>query len=78
MRMHTATHILCSVIHKESGALITGNQLGEDQSRVDLSLENFDREKMIQYIHKANDEFKKNKDIKLALFLEKKLRNWLN
>ena len=66
MRMHTATHILCSVLLKESGALITGNQLGEDKSRVDFGLENFDREKINSYIEKDNMEFNKNKDVKIS------------
>ena len=66
MRMHTAAHILDSVIHKESGALFTGNQLGEDQSRLDFNLEKFDRERMKSYIEMANEEIKKNKDVKIS------------
>ncbi len=53
-RMHTACHVLSAVFVKETGALITGNQLNIDQSRVDFNLENFDREKIQQYIDKAN------------------------
>jgi len=49
MRMHTATHVIANVIEKEAGAQITGNQLGIDQSRVDFSLEAFDRDKFIEY-----------------------------
>ncbi len=63
MRMHTAAHILDSVIHKESGALFTGNQLGEDKSRLDFNLETFDKERMKSYIYKANQEINKNKDV---------------
>lgn len=66
MRMHTAAHILDSVIHKESGALFTGNQLGEDKSRLDFNLETFDRERMASYIEKANEEIKKAKDVKIS------------
>ncbi len=55
MRMHTAAHILCSIINKETGALITGNQLGVDKSRIDFDLENFDREKIKEYFEKANE-----------------------
>lgn len=66
MRMHTAAHILDSVIHKESGALFTGNQLGEDKSRLDFNLETFDREKMQSYITKANEEIKKSKEVKIS------------
>jgi misacylated tRNA(Ala) deacylase len=49
MRMHTATHVIANVIEKEAKAQITGNQLGHEQSRVDFSLEAFDREKFADY-----------------------------
>lgn len=55
MRMHTATHILSSVVNREAGALITGNSVAPDESRVDFSLEAFDRAKMESYIAAAND-----------------------
>lgn len=55
MRMHTAAHILSAVINKETGALITGNQLGTDKSRIDFDLENFDRDKIKEYFQKANE-----------------------
>ena len=37
MRMHTAAHIISSLIHNKTGALITGNQLDTDKTRVDYS-----------------------------------------
>ncbi len=55
MRMHTATHVIANVIEKEAGAQITGNQLGLDQSRVDFSLEVFDRDRFTEYEKIAND-----------------------
>lgn len=60
MRMHTAAHILCEVINRESGALITGNQLDVEKSRIDFSLENYDPEKMNVYVGMANDIVKKD------------------
>ena len=54
MRMHTAAHILSAVFNKESGVLITGNQLGVDKSRIDFNMENIDREKINSYIETAN------------------------
>ena len=54
MKMHTTAHLLAAIINKETGALITGNQLEEDKSRIDFSLENFDKEKMQEYVEKAN------------------------
>ena len=65
MRMHTAAHILSGVFHKESGALITGNQLDLEKSRIDFSLENFDREKMNDYFIKSNELVEKDLQINI-------------
>ena len=54
MRMHTTAHILSAVVNKETGALITGNQISPGESRVDFNLDNFDRGKMSDYIELAN------------------------
>ncbi len=67
MRMHTAAHIIANVIEKEAGAKITGNQLGLDKSRIDFSLEAFDREKFAEYETKANAIIKEAHKINLYL-----------
>ena len=54
MRSHTACHILSAVIFQETGAKITGNQIELSRSRVDFSLESFDKAKMSEYVEKAN------------------------
>ena len=64
MRNHTAAHVLSAVINKETGALISGNQLGVEQSRIDFSLENFDREKIKEYVDKANEYLAQDVPIK--------------
>jgi Ser-tRNA(Ala) deacylase AlaX len=64
MRMHTASHLLSAVINKECGALITGNQLGIDKSRIDFNLEKFDRDKFYEYCKKANEFIKKEIPVK--------------
>lgn len=55
MRMHTTAHILSAIVNRETGALITGNQISPDESRVDFSLESFDRGKLEDYIKMANE-----------------------
>lgn len=60
MRYHTAAHIISAVVNKETGAMITGNQIGLDKTRFDFSLENFDRELIQSYEKKANDIIKKS------------------
>lgn len=64
MRMHTAAHAISAIIHREAGALITGNQLDVDKSRIDFSLENLDREKINDYIILANEILAKNIEVK--------------
>ncbi len=55
MRSHTACHILSAVIFAGTGAKITGNQIDLTRSRVDFSLEIFDKAKMSEYVEKANE-----------------------
>lgn len=55
MRMHTTAHILSAIVNRETGALITGNQIAPDESRIDFSLEAFDRERFGGYVKMAND-----------------------
>ena len=64
-KMHTACHVLSAIFVKETGALITGNQLNLDQSRIDFSLETFDREKIQDYINQANAALETNQDIEV-------------
>lgn len=65
MRTHTAAHIVSAIFHKEAGALITGGQLGLDKSRIDFSLEDFDREKIDDYIRQSNEIVEKDLPIKI-------------
>jgi misacylated tRNA(Ala) deacylase len=64
MKMHTAAHILSAVVNKETGALITGNQVAPEESRVDFDLEEFDREKLSYYLEKVNDVVKLGLEVK--------------
>lgn len=70
MRMHTSAHILSAVVNGETGALITGNQISPDESRVDFNLDNFDRDKMSYYIEKVNDAVRRELDVK-AYFMKR-------
>lgn len=54
MRMHTTAHILSAVVNRETGALITGNQIAPLESRIDFSLDAFDKEKLGDYVKEAN------------------------
>jgi misacylated tRNA(Ala) deacylase len=64
MRMHTSAHLLSAIFNKQTGALITGNQIEPEKSRIDFSLENFDRERMLVYCKQANEVIAKNPPVK--------------
>ena len=72
MRMHTAAHIISEMFHKETNALITGNQLDLEQSRIDFSLENFDKNKIAECIKKSNEIVKNNLPIKVYFLSREK------
>lgn len=64
MRMHTAAHVLSAIINHVTKALITGNQLGIEKSRIDFNLENFDREQIKDFFVSANEIVKWDLPIK--------------
>ena len=64
MRMHTSAHLLSSIFNKQTGALITGNQIEPDKSRIDFSLEDFDRERMLTCCNQANEAIAKSPSVK--------------
>ena len=65
MRYHTAAHILSAIVNKRTGALITGNQIETEQARFDFNLENFDREKVAEYVSEANEAIKRNQNVRM-------------
>jgi len=64
MRMHTSAHILSAVVNRETGALITGNQISPDESRVDFNLEDFDKGRMSEYVDKVNGAIGRKLEVK--------------
>ncbi|PYB69101.1 alanyl-tRNA editing protein [Thermoplasma sp. Kam2015] len=57
MRYHTAIHILDGIVSAKhnSEALLTGGQIYEDRSRIDMNIENFTKEFVDQIIEEANE-----------------------
>ncbi len=64
MKMHTTAHIMCAIVNRETGALITGNQINPDESRIDFNLEQFDREKISDYTKTANEVVARGLEVK--------------
>ncbi|HSB47575.1 MAG TPA: alanyl-tRNA editing protein [Candidatus Bilamarchaeum sp.] len=65
MRMHTAAHVLAATMHRELGILISGNQLEEDKSRFDFTMQEFDRAKFEMAVGKANEELSRDLELKV-------------
>src|SRR3989344_6085204 len=75
MRMHTTAHVISSIIHKETGAMITGNQLDTEKSRIDFSLEKFKKDHKITISTISKEEAEKIKNLsKLAKGLPPNLK----
>jgi len=70
MRYHTGTHVLSGVFTKDTGALITGNQLNVDKTRIDFSLDNFDRSMIDECVKKSNEIIKQDNKVK-TYFIDK-------
>ncbi len=64
MRMHTAGHLLSSVLYSKANCRITGNQIDVDRSRMDFNLEAFDRSQIESYVTEANEIIRKDAPVK--------------
>ncbi|MAE13096.1 alanyl-tRNA editing protein AlaX [Candidatus Woesearchaeota archaeon] len=66
MRMHTAAHIVSAILHKQHNVLITGNQISPEKTRIDYNMEEFDKEKMKEYLAEADTAAKQNQDVTIS------------
>ncbi len=64
MQSHTAAHVFASLLCRDMGALITGNQLAEDKIRFDFSLEDYDRDILEHYVAQTNQLLGKDIPVK--------------
>jgi len=60
MRQHTAIHVVSSIAMKEFGAMITGNQINYDYSRIDFNFKNWDTGISNSLESRVNEELRKN------------------
>ena len=70
MRMHTAGHLLSSLFYSGGKCLITGNQIDVEKSRMDFSLEVFDRSQIESFVKEANKLIANDAPVK-SYFLER-------
>ncbi len=65
MRMHTGLHVLGAIFYERMGALVTGNQIGVDRSRVDVNIEGFKRELIGSILEEANRILSEGRKVKI-------------
>lgn len=53
-RMHTGVHIVCALLERDAGTRITGNQIGEEKSRLDVDLQTYDPAFIEHVVAEAN------------------------
>lgn len=63
MRTHTALHILCGVVWRDYGALVTGGDMRPRTARMDFELENMSAEFAEEVEARINAEVEQGRDI---------------
>ena len=69
MRMHTALHVLCGVIFRDYGALVTGGNMGPDRARMDFEMDSadFTPERVAEIERRANEELRAGRDVRVQI-----------
>lgn len=65
MRTHTAMHILCGVVYRDYGALVTGGNMEPLKGRMDFEFETLQRELIDEIDAAVNGEVEKALDVKV-------------
>ena len=67
MRAHTAMHILCGVVFRDYGALVTGGNMDPFKGRMDFEFETMRKELVAEIENAINIEAQKGYDVKVAV-----------
>jgi misacylated tRNA(Ala) deacylase len=69
MRMHTALHVLCGVVFRDYGALVTGGNMGPDRARMDFEMDSadFTPERVAEIERRANEELRAGRDVHVRI-----------
>lgn len=63
MRTHTAMHVLCGVVWRDYGALVTGGNMEPLQGRMDFEFANLEKELVKEIEEKVNLEVEKSREV---------------
>ena len=69
MRTHTALHILCGVVFRDYGALVTGGNMDVEHARMDFEMESaeFTPERVAEIGERANAEIVAARDVRVQI-----------
>jgi misacylated tRNA(Ala) deacylase len=67
MRTHTALHVLCGVVFRNYGALVTGGNMGPDKARMDFEMEDFTPDRVAEIERVANEEIAKGRAVRVQI-----------
>jgi misacylated tRNA(Ala) deacylase len=67
MRTHTALHVLCGVVFRDFGALVTGGNMGPDKARMDFELEDLSPDRVAEIERRANEEIAAGRDVRVRI-----------
>jgi len=69
MRMHTALHVLCGLVYRDYGALVTGGNMGPDQARMDFEMDSseFTSVRVAEIEAHANDELAAERNVRIQI-----------
>lgn len=63
MRTHTALHVLCGVVFREFGALVTGGNMGIDKARMDFELDDLSEARVHRIEEEANAVIRSGRNV---------------
>lgn len=69
MRMHTALHVLCGVVFRDYGALVTGGNMAPDRARMDFEMDSaeFTSERVAEIERRANEELAAGREVRVEI-----------
>jgi misacylated tRNA(Ala) deacylase len=67
MRTHTALHVLCGVVWRDYGALVTGGNMEPLKGRMDFEFETMHKELVAEIEASVNAEIAKEHDVRTAI-----------
>ncbi len=69
MRMHTALHVLCGLVYRDYGAMVTGGNMTPDHARMDFEMDSseFTPDRVAEIETRANSELGAEREIRVEI-----------